>query len=610
MPNRCLPTVLASAALFSGSASAQLLGAGFDASLYDIVPDVAQANAAAAAFANAGFNPGGAAFDGTSLYLENFDNPTEIIRFDLSGAQAPALLLRDHATFSGLANDNLAADGSGTLWEIDSGTNQLYSLAIDGSGNVSRTPRAALVAPDGSAPMSIGDLAWGPDGLLYISSAEGNFVHDPASGATARLAGAEFFTGLAWFEGQLYGSYGDGFIRALVPLDAASMMSGPSYIFAFGAAGFTDLASFNGGGGGDPACEDDQPFVAAEGGVQVQTLWAGQHIDAGTVSVDVAGSDLVVTYDTANGWSLDEVHLWVGDDRADMPQNRRGSPKIGRFPYADENLGGLTSYSFSVPLGSLGISCPADLSDREIYIAAHAVVSNASGGSETAWGDGTRFAPRGMWGMYFSTTFECGCDDTAPVSQSCETAFATEDASGSPAAICFFDLDADGAFSPGANEYDAWGWTIFIPHTENDGFYSFPIFARAEDCEAANGIVVGSLEVLYDVPPDVTTDMVTVQATYVMNPGYELDEVYFYQGGTPLPIDFDTGQLTVALEWYPVAVDNFTGNPDENVAAEHVVDFVWDPIVSFDANGIPQFQGVHIIANASVCGEFPAAPLP
>ena len=62
--------------------------------------------------------------------------------------------------------------------------------------------------------------------------------------------------------------------------------------------------------------------------MQVQTLWAGQHIDAGTVSVDVSGS----------------------------------------------------------------------------------------GGSETAWSDGTRFAPRGMWGMYFSTTFERGCDDTPAAS--------------------------------------------------------------------------------------------------------------------------------------------------------------------------------------------------
>ncbi|MGA1824192.1 MAG: hypothetical protein ACMUIP_05955 [bacterium] len=88
-------------------------------------------------------------------------------------------------------------------------------------------------------------------------------------------------------------------------------------------------------------------------GVQCQALLAGQTIDAGLVCVEVVGTDLVVTYDTANGWELVETHLWVGDSLADMPQTKQGNPKIGNFPYNSGDITGATSYNVSISLDDL-----------------------------------------------------------------------------------------------------------------------------------------------------------------------------------------------------------------------------------------------------------------
>jgi hypothetical protein len=593
--------------LFAGSASAQLIGAGFDASLYDIVPDVAQTSAAATSFGSAGATPGGAAFDGQYLYVENADNPAEFLQIDPAGVEPTVSLSRAYTTASGGANNNLAADANGVLWEIDTGSANIYSLFIDGSGSVARNlVGTAFDIVNFAAPSTIGDIAWGPDGLLYISSAEGNFTWDPNTDTTTLLGGAEVFTGLAWFDGQLYGSFGDPFLRALVPLDPATMTSGPSYLFEFGVAGFADLASFNGDGPEEP-CDPNQPKVVAEDGVLVQTLIAGRHINAGTVTTEVVGSDLVVTYNTTNAWGLLEIHLWAGLDTADMPQTRRGTPKIGRFPYKAEHLCGATSYSVTIPLADLGIACPVD-PDREIYIAAHAVVSRC-GRCETAWADGDRFTRRRMWGMRYTASFECVCDGPPPVVTTCETAYAFSDGATfgqEPDSTCFLDIDTNGDNILDENDFNAWGWTIKIPHTDVDGFYTLPIYARAEDCDTSVGIEVGILDIVYSVPNDVSTQPVQVFVTYDMNPGFQMDEIHFYQGGEPLPLDMDTNEPTIALDQFPVIVDNFTGSPDANFSTEYIFDFAWDP--DTDNDGI--LDGVYIIANAIVCGEFPDAPPP
>ncbi|MBE9510228.1 MAG: hypothetical protein IMY71_05055 [Bacteroidetes bacterium] len=104
-------------------------------------------------------------------------------------------------------------------------------------------------------------------------------------------------------------------------------------------------------------------------------LIAGQYINVGTVLYSDDGVNLEVQYVTSDGWSLSELHLYVGPEEG-IPTNKKGNPVIGHFPYSEESLPDVTtSYTFTVPLG-----------DDECYaVAAHAVVYDVHGNVETAW---------------------------------------------------------------------------------------------------------------------------------------------------------------------------------------------------------------------------------
>lgn len=150
-------------------------------------------------------------------------------------------------------------------------------------------------------------------------------------------------------------------------------------------------------GGGTAGREADIPPVS-ECTPTVVTLIAGQHIDAGTVTVTNDANFIYVTYNTANGYVLSQTHLFVGEC-ALIPVNRPGNPIPGQFPYASAHSN-LTSYTYEIPITAIpvgGCGC----------IAAHAVVSLATGGgTQTAWGNGTVINPDGQWGMKFDY---CSC---------------------------------------------------------------------------------------------------------------------------------------------------------------------------------------------------------
>jgi hypothetical protein len=149
-------------------------------------------------------------------------------------------------------------------------------------------------------------------------------------------------------------------------------------------------------------------------GVQSVELLAGQTILAGTVNVEVVGENLEVTFATTDGWELTEAHLWAGDDLADMPQTKKGNPKIGNFPHKSGDITGSTSHTFQVPLAELEFSCPGE--DKSYFIAAHAALRkpDGSGGyqTETGWADGDRFVEKGSWATYFSVVLTCECETT------------------------------------------------------------------------------------------------------------------------------------------------------------------------------------------------------
>jgi hypothetical protein len=151
-----------------------------------------------------------------------------------------------------------------------------------------------------------------------------------------------------------------------------------------------------------------------------QPLVAGQNIDVGYVCARVEDQDgngdadtLVVTYETDNGWNLDETHLWVKNNEDPvLPANKKGNPKIGNFPYVSENVAD-TVKEVEIPLENFGdlheMLCNGSGMALELNadLAAHASVVNDALGQETAWAAGEQITAKGSWAMKTELKFTC-----------------------------------------------------------------------------------------------------------------------------------------------------------------------------------------------------------
>ena len=302
------------------------------------------------------------------------------------------------------------------------------------------------------------------------------------------------------------------------------------------------------------------------------TLFAGQAIDAGSVCVEVADNgnseDLCVTYTTSGNWKLIGTHTWAGTALADMPQNRKGHPQVGQFPYHSGNINGQTTYSICIPLAAFGGE--AGLCAQNMLVATHAEVGLDSNGdgvyeqTETAWGDGTRMVTRGTWATYFSIVFNCA---DVPNNFSSETAWAF----GCDAATCFLDIpDEDGT------GFDRWGWSNG-PFSE-EGTYTFDLYAGAGDCNLENGTLVGELIVAYDGTK--------ADVTFAMCGTYEMSETQVYVGPEILP-RFE-GDYTIA--------------PGQFINSHELPEgVVTDTYEILDVQ-----PGFHVVAHAVVWGDYEA----
>jgi uncharacterized repeat protein (TIGR01451 family) len=130
-------------------------------------------------------------------------------------------------------------------------------------------------------------------------------------------------------------------------------------------------------------------------------LLAGQTTPAGDVCVIHADGQLRVTYTTGSGWELRETHLALADTLAGIPRTTRGGnagqPIPGHFAHAGRHAPGTTTHTYMVSAAGLDL-------DAGIVVAAHAVLERPDGEGvmrESAWGDGTRFVPRGNWATHF-----------------------------------------------------------------------------------------------------------------------------------------------------------------------------------------------------------------
>lgn len=287
-------------------------------------------------------------------------------------------------------------------------------------------------------------------------------------------------------------------------------------------------------------------------------LFAGQTTDAGDVSVEVVGQDLVVTFATQDGWELVESHLWVGESLSDMPQSRSGNPKIGNFPYASGDISGATSFSVVIPISELGGE--PYVCGKDFHLAAHAALRKPDGRggyqTETGWGDGQRMVERGSWATYF--TVRLTCSDDPPPPQACETAFA------------FGDQTLIDVLSAQGVNTNRWGWQITVNTGDSE---STPIYAGAGQNDVSKGTYVGDLSYSYDGT--------TLSVSFDMEPGFGMNETHLYAS------IYDTD--TAAPGQY--------GNLHEDLDGASSDSYLLS--VADNGDGV-----IHVVAHAVVCGAF------
>ena len=107
------------------------------------------------------------------------------------------------------------------------------------------------------------------------------------------------------------------------------------------------------------------------------TLYAGQHIECGSIKVTNDNDFIYIKYNTTGGWNLKETHLYIGE-KNQMPSNDKGNPKIGNFPH--QNLHN-QAQTFEYKVAKNNLDC--------LTIAAHASVELVESATviqqETAW---------------------------------------------------------------------------------------------------------------------------------------------------------------------------------------------------------------------------------
>ena len=130
-------------------------------------------------------------------------------------------------------------------------------------------------------------------------------------------------------------------------------------------------------------------------------LIAGQNHIAGTVTVDVDGDNLIITYTTNDDWELDATHLSITNcEEGSFPSTNSGNPKIGKFEYSSLHDTGVNQVIYTIPVDDV---------TETFCFAAHAEVSGETG--ETAWAEGSDFGGN-SWAMFVEATLtECDTDD-------------------------------------------------------------------------------------------------------------------------------------------------------------------------------------------------------
>jgi hypothetical protein len=259
------------------------------------------------------------------------------------------------------------------------------------------------------------------------------------------------------------------------------------------------------------------------------TLWAGQTIHSGTLSVTNDATNVYVTFtlDTAtyDCATFGTLHLWLGSDLSLLPRangkkpgDPPGAPIPGQFPFKADGVNfpsstGSSTCTFTIPITDIPSYIPS-CGVAGLYVVAHAEVNlcitGGGSSSETAFG-GDQIGDGSRWWYYGIYTWCC----TLPPDGECfqETAFAkgglvwTKDSKSNPDGLPSWKLTNN-----------RWGWVIEPVR----GSKTYEIWAGAGLNKTANGTLVGILTVDWDGS--------YAAVTYALEPGYFISEAHLYVG--------------------------------------------------------------------------------
>ena len=108
------------------------------------------------------------------------------------------------------------------------------------------------------------------------------------------------------------------------------------------------------------------PINTIPGEAQTVDIVAGQNEVCGQLSIQVSGSDLIISYNINSDWTLVVTHLEVKSSPTLFYVNGSGNPVPGQFEFTGET-------TYTIPLAG------RTNTDGITYIAAHAVVENCEG---------------------------------------------------------------------------------------------------------------------------------------------------------------------------------------------------------------------------------------
>lgn len=321
------------------------------------------------------------------------------------------------------------------------------------------------------------------------------------------------------------------------------------------------------------------------------TLWAGQHINAGTVKVWNDKDFLYIAVKSTFGFKDDVEYLKINVVTA-LPDKR---PSAGQFPYKTKETNDGTEVTYSIPLSDLFTE--EECLSHDFYILVHVDV-RVDNGEETAWG-GSDKGRGNSWWYYIDYATQCcgdikgddsddssdensednsddgsddssddntddgsnnntddGTDDNSDSTDdssddSSESDSGSDTGSGSddnPSdtpedslvcldAFAYFNSDNSTCFIDG--EFSQCGWTNNLTYSmiDNNSLYmsyehQFPLYINTDQCNVSSGIQIGYVD-LYISGGD---GRFYADVEYVItNSNYKLDEANLYIGADKYP---------------------------------------------------------------------------